>query len=266
MKTLAIARHTMHESFHRRPGLVLLAATLIWLLAFLLLVRFREGQVYFWGRPFHRHPQEFATGFTLVLLTVVREIWTFLALFASAGFVSAYFEKGWVELVFSKPLQRFSVILGSYLAGLALWALSAGTLMVFYAIYFRLQAGRPAAPLLKSLAVVTVAFAVMLAFLILMNVVRPGVALAVLSVYLLLLLSGVLMSRQELAKLLENTAAGKALDLLYYVLPKVPEMTLVATRLAQNRAVESWMPVWSSALFGLGSLLLAGWILERKSF
>ncbi len=183
-----------------------------------------------------------------------------------AGLVTVYFQKGWVELFFSKPLHRVSLLVGCYLTGLTLWTLSAGVTLSVPAFYFQSKLGVPATPLLKALAVETLVFAVLLAFLLLILVVHAHATMGVLAVYLLVAVSSAMLSREDIAKFLNSRVALKILDFCYYVLPKVSEMGTAATNLARNIPVKTWMPLWSSGLFGLGALILAGWILHRKSY
>jgi hypothetical protein len=53
---------------------------------------------------------------------------------------------------------------------------------------------------------------------------------------------------------------------LYYVLPKISDVSVIIRHLILNQPVESWMPVWSSALFGAAALLLGIWKFQRRSF
>jgi hypothetical protein len=53
---------------------------------------------------------------------------------------------------------------------------------------------------------------------------------------------------------------------LYYVLPKVYDMGHMTLGLIRNGNYDWWMPVWTSALFGIAVLSAALALFQRKDF
>jgi hypothetical protein len=53
---------------------------------------------------------------------------------------------------------------------------------------------------------------------------------------------------------------------LYYTLPKTSDISVIIRHLITNQPVDSWMPVWSTALFGGVALALGLWRFQRRSF
>jgi hypothetical protein len=54
--------------------------------------------------------------------------------------------------------------------------------------------------------------------------------------------------------------------ILYYVLPKTSDIGVIIRRMILNEPIESWMPVWSTALFGAVVLGIGAWRFQKRSF
>jgi hypothetical protein len=65
---------------------------------------------------------------------------------------------------------------------------------------------------------------------------------------------------------LESRLLAHLVDFLYYVLPKTSAIGDIAVRLASDRSVGSWMPVWSSLLFALVMFYAAIWAFNRRDY
>jgi type VI protein secretion system component VasF len=74
--------------------------------------------------------------------------------------------------------------------------------------------------------------------------------------------------RAIIARYFDSRWLERALDGLYYILPKVSELGSLARLLSDSpeARVTAWMPLWSSGLFGAACLMTAGWLLHRKDF
>jgi len=53
---------------------------------------------------------------------------------------------------------------------------------------------------------------------------------------------------------------------LYYALPKVFDVGRIARELVLGNPVTSWMPVWSSALFGVVILSTGLYLFARRNY
>ena len=53
---------------------------------------------------------------------------------------------------------------------------------------------------------------------------------------------------------------------LYYALPKVFDVGRIARELVLGSPVTSWMPVWSSALFGVVILSTGLYLFARRNY
>ncbi|MGA2714818.1 MAG: hypothetical protein ABSG41_17090, partial [Bryobacteraceae bacterium] len=76
----------------------------------------------------------------------------------------------------------------------------------------------------------------------------------------------ILAQRVTIERLLGSESSRDVVRVLYYTLPKISDVSVIIWRLIMNQPVESWMPVWSTAIFGAVVLGLGLWQFERRSF
>ena len=53
---------------------------------------------------------------------------------------------------------------------------------------------------------------------------------------------------------------------LYWVLPKVFDVGRIARELVLGNSITSWMPIWSSALFGVAILSTGLYVFARRNY
>jgi ABC-type transport system involved in multi-copper enzyme maturation permease subunit len=189
-----------------------------------------------------------------------------LAIFASAGLISAVFEPGRVELLLSKPVKRFQILLGRYLGNLLIVATNLFYLVFGFWIIFGAKTGVWRPHLLLASVVTLFVFAVMLAFILLTAVLWENAAVSILSTYALVVMSAVLAAKSLLERLLSSETSRDIVRVLYYAFPKLPDNSLIMRDIILGQAINSWMPVWSTALFGVVALGSGLWIFSRRNF
>jgi hypothetical protein len=81
-----------------------------------------------------------------------------------------------------------------------------------------------------------------------------------------MIVTPILAQRTTIERLLSSEWSREVVRVLYYVLPKTSDISVIIQHLILNEPVDSWMPVWSTALFG-AVVLLAGILhFRRRSF
>jgi hypothetical protein len=81
-----------------------------------------------------------------------------------------------------------------------------------------------------------------------------------------MIVTPILAQRVTIERLLSSESSRDVVRVLYYALPKTSDVSVIIWRLIMNQPVESWMPVWSTAIFGAVVLGLGLWRFERRSF
>ncbi|MDQ1471709.1 MAG: type transport system permease protein [Bryobacterales bacterium] len=189
-----------------------------------------------------------------------------LAVFASAGLVSAVFEPGRIELLLSKPVSRTHLLLGRY-AGNVL-VVSANILYLVFVswIIFGIKTGVWGAGFLLSSLCTIFMFSVLLAVIVLIGVLLDSAAVAIMVTFAIMIITLILAQKATLERLLSSEWSRDVLRVLYYALPKMWEVRGIAQNLILNKPVESWMPIWSTAIFGAVVLGIGIWRFQKRTY
>jgi ABC-2 type transport system permease protein len=190
----------------------------------------------------------------------------FLSIFATANLVPVMLEKGYVDLLLSKPLSRPALFLGRYLGALAVVFIN--LLYLIGGVWLLLgwktgvwKAGLPVAGL-----VILLTYAVLLGFMMLVGVVTRSSSITIMLAYFLFPLTGFLSIRENLTVMLTSKTAVVLINGLYHVLPKIAGLGKVMGELAMEKPVASFAPIGSSIVFGATCLALGTVYFSRKDY
>lgn len=202
------------------------------------------------------------TGLGFVLFTVG----LFLSIFATANLVPVMLEKGYVDLLLSKPLSRPALFLGRYLGAIAVVFIN--LLYLVGGVWLLLgwktgvwKAGLPAAGL-----IILLTYAVLLGFMMLVGVVTRSSSITIMLAYFLFPLTAFLSARDNLTVMLTSKTAVAVINGLYLLLPKIAGMGRIMSELTMERSVTSFAPIGSSIVFGATCLALGTVYFSRKDY
>jgi len=82
----------------------------------------------------------------------------------------------------------------------------------------------------------------------------------------LMIMSPILAQEKTVVKLLSSEWSRTVWKALYHALPKVFDIGRMTLNLVRQEPVESWLPVATSAVFGVVVLSFALWHFERRDF
>lgn len=190
----------------------------------------------------------------------------FLTVMATTGLLPKMLEKGRADFYLSKPNSRARLLLGKFAA---VWAVYGGLLLVCGVLILGLVA------IINNLMYVRLLYFfvvyILLLFVWLSVVALTGVALhstvlTIMATFLVWVAQTILAQHDKFSAVVHSKAVLGVIDALYYVLPKHGEIGAMAVNLASGQPVESWMPLWSSLLFGLVILYLAVFVFRRRNY
>lgn len=270
--TIALIRDTFREAFARRIlfGFFGCCTALLLFLMFIMRIDVVAGAlatVTIFGRSV---PSSDVQNLVQQTQSVIAMVMYFagmaLSVFASAGLVSALFEPGRIELLLSKPVSRTHLLLGRY----------AGNVLVVAANIFYLVGGSwiifgvkteiwGTGFLLSSLCTIFI-FAVLLSILVLVGVLWDSSAVGIMATFAVMIITPILAQKSNIERLLDSEWSRQVLRIFYYVLPKTADISIIIRHLILNQPVESWMPIWSTALFGAVVLAAGVWHFNRRTF
>ena len=269
----ALVRDTFREAFARRIfwGFFACATALLAFLLFILRIDVVEGAratVSLFGQTSRKTEDvgEIVTRAQAVIAMVLYFAGMALSVFASAGLVAAVFEPGRIELLLSKPVSRTHLLLGRYVGNVLVVAANVVYLVVGSWVIFGLKTGvwGWGFPLSSLCTIFT--FCVLLAFIVLIGVLWDSSAIAIMATFAIMIVTPILAQRQVIERLLSSEWSRDVLRVCYYVLPKTSEISQIIWRMIIRQPIESWMPVWSTAIFGAVALGLGLWRFQRRTF
>ena len=270
--TLALIKDTFREAFARRIfwGFFGCCSALLLFLIFIMRIDVVEGAiatVTLFGRSApSRNVQNLVEQTQSVIAMVMYFAGMSLSVFASAGLVAAVFEPGRIELLLSKPVSRTHLLMGRYLGNVLVVAANIVYLVAGSWIIFGLKTQVWGTGFLISSLCTIFIFAVLLTVLVLVGVLWDSSAVAIMATFAIMILTPILAQKNLIERLLSSEWSRNVVRFLYYVLPKTSDVAVIIRHLILNQPVESWMPVWSTALFGVVVLGLGLWRFQRRSF
>ncbi|UCF65135.1 MAG: hypothetical protein JSW33_04685 [bacterium] len=190
----------------------------------------------------------------------------FMSLFATSGLIPSLMQTGTVDLLISKPLGRFHILLGRYLGAVAIVGFNVFYLVIFSWLILSLKTGFWHAGFLMAGIMIVLTFAILYALMTLLGILTRSGAFSLMITYLILFFSPLLLQRDQIYALLSGKIWGILLDSFYYFLPKTAELGNITRLLVQGQPVFSWMPLWTSVVFGILMLTTSTYIFSRKNF
>jgi ABC-type transport system involved in multi-copper enzyme maturation permease subunit len=270
--TIALIQDTFREAFARRIfwGFFGCCTALLLFLLFIMNIDVVQGAVatvtIFGQTSPTRDVEDLVRRTQSVIAMVLYFAGMALAVFASAGLVSAVFEPGRIELLLSKPVSRTHLLLGRYIGNILVIASNILYLVIGSWIIFGVKSGVWGWGFPVSSLCTIFIFSVLLAVLVLVGVLWDSAAVAIMTTFAIMILTPILAQKETLERLLDSETERNVVRVLYYTLPKTSDISVIIRDLITNQPVDSWMPVWSTALFGAVALALGLWRFQRRSF
>ncbi len=182
------------------------------------------------------------TGIQTTVAGFLFGIGLFLSIFATANLVPVMLEKGYVDLLLSKPLSRPAWFLGRYAGALSVVLLNLTYLIGGVWLLLGFKTGVWKAGVLRAGLVIVFTYAVLLGYLMLVGVVTRSSSITIMLTYALFPLSAALAFRDNLTVMLTHPIATALIDGLYYALPKIAGLGQMMGELAKLRMMPSPRP------------------------
>ena len=271
--TVALVRDTFREAFARKIfwGLFGLSTLMILFFLFLLKIDLVEGAmatVSLFGRSTNRTTDvdRLVRGVYGGIATFLYTWGMFLAVFASAGLIPSVLEPGRIELLLSKPVSRTHILLGRYLGNILVVSCNVIFLVLGVWTILGVKTGIWSMTFLVSIATSIFIFAVLLSVVVLIGVIFESPALATMITVGLMIMSPILAQTSTMLRLLSSEWSRQIWRTLYYALPKVYDLGKMTLDAIQSQTFEGYMPIWTSALFGVVMLSAALAVFARRDF
>ena len=271
--TIALIRDTFREALARKIfwGLFGLSTLMILFFLFLMRIDVVEGAlatVTLFGRTMDRTTDvdRLVRGTYAGIATFLYTWGMFLAVFASAGLIPSVLEPGRIELLLSKPVSRTHILLGRYAGNVLVVSANISYLVVGVWLIFGWKTGIWSKSFLLSIVTTIFVFAVLLTVVVLVGVLFESAALATMITVGLMILSPILAQTSTVNRLLSSEWSRQLWNSIYYALPKVYDMGKMTLDMIARGKFDSWMPIWSSAMFAVVVLGTALFVFQKRDF
>jgi ABC-type transport system involved in multi-copper enzyme maturation permease subunit len=270
--TMALVRDTFREAFARKIfwGFMGCSTALILFFIFIMKIDVVEGAiatVSLFGRSSRGEDvQRLVRQVHGAIAAFLFTAGMFLAVFASAGLIPSVFEPGRIELLLSKPVERYHILLGRYIGNVLVIAANIFYLVFAIWVIFGIKTGVWTYGFLWSSVLTVFMFAVLLTVVVLVGVLWESAAVTTMVTFGIMILSPILAQQRTLERLLTSETSRNIVRALYYALPKVFDLGRLARALVLGEPVGDWMPIWSSALFGVVMLSTGVYAFARRNY
>lgn len=191
----------------------------------------------------------------------------FLSVFSASSFIPHMLEKGSIDLLLSKPVARWQIILGKFIGGILVVFANVVILVVGMWMLIGIKFGSWEPSFLLTTFTIVFAFAELYALLIFMGIVTRSSVLAMMVVYLIFFIfSPLLAFRDKIFALIDNKLAEYVLDFFYYILPKTQELSNLNNNLAAGEGISEWPPVIFAVLFMILINAISITIFNKKDY
>jgi ABC-type transport system involved in multi-copper enzyme maturation permease subunit len=270
--TLALVRDTFREAFARKIfwGFFGCSTAVILFFVFLMKIDVVEGAlatVSLFGKEMRsQEVSDIVRGVQGALAAFLYGFGLFLAVFASAGLIPTIFEPGRIELLLSKPVRRYHILLGRYLGNLLVIAFNMLYLVVSVWVILGIKTDIWTHQFLYSAGLTIFVFAVLLTIVLLIAVLSESAVLSTMVTFGVMIAGLIVAQKSTIERLLTSEWSRNVVRVLYYTLPKVWDLGNIGRKLVTGVPIEDWMPVWSSALFGVVVLGAGLLVFSRRNY
>jgi len=273
LKFFSIIKLTFRESFAKKTFIAFMSiSTLIGLLFIFALnldiVDGAQSAVSLFGidAPELVNVQDIIEGVEGAVSVLLFTAGIFMSLFATSSLIPALLQPGYVDLLITKPLGRMEILSARFIGAVAIVLFNIFYLILLTWLIMSIKTGLWNWGFLLSGIIIVITFTILYSLMTFLSMLSGSGPFSLMITYLILFFSPILLQRDNIYALLSSKYYGYFVDGLYYFLPKTAELGNITQQLARNVTVSSWMPLWTSLLFGILMFALSGLIFQKKDF
>ncbi|MFB0519220.1 MAG: ABC transporter permease subunit [Acidobacteriota bacterium] len=277
MKLAAVITDTIRESLAKKLFLGFTALSLLTILIFIFALKIDVvegalGLATIFGQsagdtPFDLEKFIFTAESAIASLLFAGGI--FISLFATASLFPSMQEKGTIDLLLSKPISRTGIIVAKFLGNLAIVTFNVFFLIFGMWLVLSSKTGIWNIGFLVSGLTIIVSYAVLLTILAFVGILAQSTGLSIMITFLVayaispLLL---LLQQPRILRFFTHQSSRVFIQILYYIFPKTTELGNITRLVVEGKEVASWMPLWSSLLFGAAVFGATVYLFYRKDY
>jgi len=269
---LALVRDTFREAFARKIFWAFFGCSTALILFFIFIMRvdvvegaLATASIFGKSGP-SQSVEKMVAGVHAAIANFIYSIGMCLAVFASAGLISAVFEPGRIELLLSKPVTRYYILLGRYLGNVLVVACNLFYLIISIWIIFGIKTQVWHAGFLFAGLSSLFVFCVLLTVSLLVGVLWESAAVSIIATFGVMVISLIVSAKTTWEKLLSSEWSRDMVRGLYYILPRIFDIGRINNNLITNQPVTDWAAIWTTAAFGAVMLAASLFFFARRDF
>ena len=270
--TLSLIRDTFREAFARKIFWAFFGCSTALILFFIFIMRVDvvEGALAtasIFGRSGPSQSVErMVAGVHAGIANFIYSIGMCLAVFASAGLISAVFEPGRIELLLSKPVTRYHILLGRYAGNILVVACNLFYLLFAIWIIFGFKTHVWHAGFLFAGISTLFVFCVLLTVSLLTGVLWESAAVSIIATFGVMVISLIVSAKSTWERLLSSEWSRDIVRGLYYLFPRIVDIGRINNDLITSQPVTDWPALWTTAVFGAVMLAASLFFFARRDF
>ncbi|MCX8011128.1 MAG: ABC transporter permease [Ignavibacteria bacterium] len=271
MKIITIILNTFREAFSRKVFLFFAGVSTLVIIGFLIFFSLSsvEGIIKMMNLAEDKNAlNKLVVGFQMVILGPLFAGGLFLAIFSTSSFIPNMLEKGTIDLLLSKPISRFELLLGKFLGGVFVVFINVAYLIGAIWLLTGIKFGIWNLGFLYSIFFITFIFAVLYVLMILIGTLTQSSILAMILCYLIFFVLSPILSTHEMitTQLITSNLGKTIIEVLYYIIPQTSELSSITVKVASGQAVTNWLPLLTTTLWGVAVYFIADYFFKKKSF
>jgi len=277
MKLMAVITDTIRESLAKKLFLGFTALSLLTILIFIFALKIDVvegalGLATIFGQSTGDTPIDLGK-FVIIAESAIASLLfaggIFISLFATASLFPSMQEKGTIDLLLSKPISRTGIIVAKFLGNLAIVTFNIFFLIFGVWLALSMKTGIWNIGFLYSGLTITITYAVLLTILAFVGILAQSTGLSIMITFLVayaispLLL---LLQQPNILRFFTHNYSRLLIRAFYYIMPKTAELGNLTRLMVEGKEVSSWMPLWSSLLFGAVLFGATVYLFYRKDY
>lgn len=194
--------------------------------------------------------ERIVTGIRVAISGTLFIIGLFISIFAVSGFIPDMQERGNIDLLLSKPIARYELILGKYFGGIIIVFLNIAYVTMGIWLLLGLKFDAWSGYFLLTILTTTFTFAIWYSMEILVGLFTRSSFLAIIiCLVFFYVLAPILESRVQWLPFFESSILDSISTGLYYFLPLSSQFANITTELSQGKDLTYTHPIWFGFLF-----------------
>lgn len=187
------------------------------------------------------------------------------SLVSTGNFFPSLLQKGVIDLILTKPISRTSIFAGRFLGVFLVVAANIIYLTLFSAVIIYLKLDVWNNGFILSSIITLLVFAILFALISFFGIIFRSSGIALIATLGTMFFISPLLSLLKHFGKYAGVSSG-VLDFFYYILPKIGDLGKMVIEIVLNEATESYMPLYSSLLFGMVIYFTSLIIFKKKDF